>query len=60
MVPDIELVMPTQIGGTNENLKSIDQKGDVYTLVPRMYKKSHGIFTQRSISDPNPLYDKTC
>ncbi|TMI61525.1 MAG: zinc-dependent metalloprotease [Bacteroidetes bacterium] len=49
----------TQIGGTNENLKSIDQKGDVYTLVPKDVQKRAMAFLHKEVfQTPTWLYDK--
>src|SRR4030095_9138999 len=49
----------TQIGGTYENLKSIDQKGDVYTLVPKDLQKRAMAFLHKEVfQTPSWLYDK--
>jgi hypothetical protein len=49
----------TQIGGTYENLKSIDQKGDVYTLVPKDVQKRAMAFLHKEVfQTPTWLYDK--
>jgi hypothetical protein len=49
----------TQIGGTYENLKSIDQKGDVYTLVPKDVQKRAMAFLNKEVfQTPTWLYDK--
>ncbi|HEY5968229.1 MAG TPA: zinc-dependent metalloprotease [Chitinophagaceae bacterium] len=49
----------TQIGGTHENLKSIDQKGDVYTLVPKDVQKRAMAFLHKEVfQTPTWLYDK--
>jgi hypothetical protein len=49
----------TQIGGTHENLKSIDQKGDVYTLVPKdMQKRAMAFLHKEVFQTPGWLYDK--
>jgi hypothetical protein len=49
----------TQIGGTHENLKSIDQKGDVYTLVSKDAQKRAMAFLHKEVFQPPTwLYDK--
>ncbi|HKC34787.1 MAG TPA: zinc-dependent metalloprotease, partial [Chitinophagaceae bacterium] len=49
----------TQIGGTYENLKSIGQKGDVYTLVPKDVQKRAMAFLHKEVfQTPTWLYDK--
>ncbi len=49
----------TQIGGTNENLKSMDQEGDVYTLVPKDVQKRAMAFLHKEVfQTPTWLYDK--
>ncbi len=49
----------TQIGGTHENLKSIEQKGDVYTLVPKDVQKRAMAFLHKEVfQTPTWLYDK--
>src|SRR5215203_5069525 len=49
----------TQIGGTYESLKSIDQKGDVYTLVPKDVQKRAMAFLHKEVfQTPTWLYDK--
>ncbi|HKC36061.1 MAG TPA: zinc-dependent metalloprotease, partial [Chitinophagaceae bacterium] len=49
----------TQIGGTYENLKSIDQKGDVYTLVPKDVQKRAMAFLHKEVfQTPTWLYDQ--
>ena len=49
----------TQIGGTHENLKSIDQKGDVYTLVPKDVQKRAMAFLHKEVfQTPTWLYDQ--
>ena len=49
----------TQIGGTNENLKSMDQQGDVYTLVPKEVQKRAMAFLNKEVfQTPIWLYDK--
>jgi hypothetical protein len=49
----------TQIGGTYENLKSIEQKGDVYTLVPKDVQKRAMAFLHKEVfQTPTWLYDK--
>jgi hypothetical protein len=49
----------TQIGGTYENLKSIDQKGDVYTVVPKDIQKRAMAFLHKEVfQTPTWLYDK--
>jgi len=49
----------TQIGGAYENLKSTDQKGDVYTLVPKDVQKRAMVFLHKEVfQTPAWLYDK--
>jgi hypothetical protein len=49
----------TQIGGTNTNLKSIEEKGDVYTLVPKDAQKRAMAFLHKEVfQTPTWLYDK--
>ena len=49
----------TQIGGTYENLKSTDQKGDVYTMVPRDVQKRAMAFLHKEVfQTPTWLYDQ--
>ncbi len=49
----------TQIGGTNENLKSVDEKGDVYTLVPRDVQKRAMAFLHKEVfQTPTWLIDQ--
>jgi hypothetical protein len=48
----------SQLGGTYENLKSIEQKGDVYTMVPRDVQKRAMAFMQKEVfQTPTWLYD---
>ncbi len=49
----------TQIGGTHQNLKSIEQKGDVYTPVPKELQKRAMAYMHREVfQTPTWLYNK--
>lgn len=49
----------TQIGGTNTIMKSIEEKGDVYTLVPKDVQKRAMAFLHKEVfQTPTWLYDK--
>jgi hypothetical protein len=48
----------SQLGGVSENLKSIEQTGDVYTLVPKAAQKQALAFIQKEVfQTPNWLLD---
>ncbi|MBO9204701.1 MULTISPECIES: zinc-dependent metalloprotease [Niastella] len=48
----------SQLGGVSENLKSVEQAGDVYTLVPKAAQKQAVAFLQKEVfQTPSWLFD---